>query len=124
MSAAIPARISASTASSAAMVRNARTTSPPISAVMAALPVSAIRVPGLAGGRLVRDPGALSAIYAPDAPGSRNPPSSGHRYGGQDRLQDPVRGGSLELGLGPELNPVPEGRPGQRLHVVGRDVVP
>src|SRR5262249_35241754 len=117
---------------SAATLRKASTISAPITAATAARPVSVIpaarrrlsaaargAVPGPGGIRRKPHNGRPWAARWRAGPGA----SSGDRDGGQDGFEDPVGRGALELGLGPELDAVPERRPGQRLHVVGRYIV-
>src|SRR5690606_2935864 len=50
--------------------------------------------------------------------------SAGDGDGAQHAVEDRLGGDTLELGLGPQLHPVPQRGVGQRLDVVGRDVVP
>ena len=45
------------------------------------------------------------------------------RDGGEDAVEHAVGGDALELGLGPQLHPVPQRRPGEGLDVVRGDVV-
>ena len=55
-----------------------------------------------------------------------HPPGDHYRgvgHGGEQRVEHGVGGHALELGLVPQPDPVPQRRPGHRLHVVGRDVV-
>src|SRR5699024_1400887 len=50
--------------------------------------------------------------------------STGHRGRAQDVVQHAVGGDAFHLRLRAKTEPVPQGRAGQRLDVVGRDIVP
>ena len=67
-----------------------------------------------------------AAISTPSAASATSRPviAIGQRGAGTDARTDsstPVDGDALQLGLRTKLDPVPERRPGQRLHVIGRD---
>src|SRR5215469_2925131 len=93
-SAAIAATSTAFTAMISAAVRNARISAAPARAASAARPVSAIL------------------------------DSSGDGDGGEHGVYHAVGGGALQLGLGPQLDAMPQRRAGERLDVVGNHEVP